>query len=284
MALLTAEITPVWKVLALCLKMSRTLELLALVLLVASVWVSKKVSNGVAVSMDYGQNWQYFDIHAPDPYVYASRFASFPSETTWYVATGSWSTMKDTALPGFQLTSKISVEMDEVTNAPRYHFSKKNLDVKPNLRKNGDPTGYYGGVFKTTDAGKTWDLVYDTDQQYFNEIHCADDLHCMAVGENDNAAYVVSTVDGGKTWKYALTGPAAMSLGAVRMLSTSEIWVGGGQMTPKDVTGAYYHSTDGGETWSFSQFGGMVVDFTFNGDVGYAAYMTPQYNGVAVYK
>lgn len=240
--------------------------------------------NGVAVSMDYGQTWNYYDIKASNPYVYAARYASFPSETTWYVASGSWSSMKDTSLPGFHLTSKISVEVDEATKAPRFHFSEKNFAAKPNLRKSGDPTGYYGGIFKTTDAGKTWSLVYDTDQQYFNEIDCADELHCMAVGENDNAAYVVSTTDGGATWKYAMTGPAAMSLGAVRMLSTTEIWVGGGQMTPKNVVGSYYHTTDGGETWTMTEFGGMVMDFSFRGGIGYSAYMTPQYNSVAVYK
>jgi hypothetical protein len=242
----------------------------------------KNSVNGVATSTDYGKSWTYSDVKASDPYKYAARFGAFPSESTWYVATGSW-TSADAELKGHLLSSKISVEYDHKTQQQLYHFTKNAGAAKGNLR-GGDSTGYYGGIFKTTDGGKTFTLVYDTDQQYFNEIHCANELVCMAVGENSNEAYGILTTDGGETWKYALTAPASTSLGAVRMLSEKEIWVGGGEMTPKTVTGAYYHSVDGGETWSLTNFGGMVMDFSFNGGIGYAAYMTPQYNSVAVYK
>merc|ERR1712060_336923 len=51
---------------------------------------------------------------------------------------------------------------------------------------------YTAELWKTSDGGKTWkNLIADKGNFYFNDIHCIDDTHCVAVGEgfsNDGSA------------------------------------------------------------------------------------------------
>ena len=227
--------------------------------------------NGVMISTDNGVTWSTYDVGAYDPYVLAARYGAFPSESTWYVATGSWLYASDAY--GKQLTSRT------VQRNGKFEF----VTPQPMLT-DSNTTGYNGGIFKTTDTGKSFELVYRTTQMYFNQIHCADTDHCMGVGENDNAAFVMSTKDGGVSWDTVYTGPTYMSLAAVRMLSVDEIWVGGGIMSPKSVEGHYLHSVDGGASWEDTIMNGMVFDMSFNGGIGYATYMTPSYTSSTVYK
>merc|ERR1712083_901059 len=126
---------------------------------------------------------------------------------------------------------------------------------------------YTAELWKSTDGGKTWkNLIADKGNFYFNDIHCIDDTHCVAVGEgfaNDGSASpgarVYLTTDG-ETFKElhreATTG--AESLMAARMLSTTEHWVGGttsvgGLLAPVLAL----HSTDGGKTYA-NEHGSVV--------------------------
>lgn len=233
-------------------------------------FADKSSVNGVLASVDAGATWQKYDVGAISDPLMAARYASFPSEKVWYVSCGSW--LYANPAPNAeakQLTSRISMKAD----------GSIAFFTQPE-----PPTGYAGGIYKTTDGGANFKLVFRTDQMYFNQIHCYDEMHCMAVGENTDAAFVKSTSDGGATWTNIYTGPQYMSLCAVRMLSPSEIWVGGGIMNPKSVEGHYLHSVDGGATWEVSTLDGQVFDFSFSEGFGYASYMTPSTTGAAVYK
>ncbi|CAE7534200.1 unnamed protein product, partial [Symbiodinium microadriaticum] len=75
-----------------------------------------------------------------------------------------------------------------------------------------DVSGWWGTISKTTDAGQTWQTVFQSDPSdtyYFNSIACSSDTHCVAVAEGAN--YVTDckafvTFDGGETWTNTLEG------------------------------------------------------------------------------
>merc|ERR1712176_199114 len=119
---------------------------------------------------------------------------------------------------------------------------------------------YTAELWKSSDGGKTWkNLIADKGKFYFNDIHCIDDTHCVAVGEgfaNDGSqspgARVYVTSDG-ETFKelHRESTTGGESLMAAKMLSTTEHWVGGttkaGGLTAPLLA---LHSTDGGKTYS----------------------------------
>lgn len=139
-------------------------------------------------------------------------------------------------------------------------------------------------MWKSADGGKTWkNLVTDTGNFYFNDIHCVDDTHCVAVGEgfaNDGSknpgARVYMTTDG-ETFKevHRESTTGGESLMAVKMLSRTEHWVGGatkvGGLTAPVLA---LHSTDAGQSWN-NEHGGVIgqtitsMDFLSN-QHGYA--------------
>merc|ERR1712050_348422 len=126
---------------------------------------------------------------------------------------------------------------------------------------------YTAELWKSSDGGKTWkNLIADKGSFYFNDIHCIDDTHCVAVGEgfaNDGSAnpgarvYVTSD---GETFKelHRESTTGGESLMAAKMLSTTEHWAGGttkaGGLTAPLLA---LHSTDGGNTYTNEH--GMVV-------------------------
>ena len=92
-----------------------------------------------------------------------------------------------------------------------------------------------------------------SDSVYPNGIHCSNKQHCVAVLEGDGVRIIV-TRDGGQTWKETMRdNDPHSSLLAVRMVSDTEVWVAGGQVSGKQE-GRLYHSVDGGDTWKMTSF------------------------------
>merc|ERR1712224_817111 len=100
----------------------------------------------------------------------------------------------------------------------------------------GDNATYTAELWKSSDGGETWkNLIADQGSFYFNDIHCIDDTHCVAVGEGfaedgstDPGARVYVTSDGEnfkETHRESTTG--SESLVAAKMLTTTEHWAGG---------------------------------------------------------
>lgn len=233
-------------------------------------FMSGKTSvNGVAVSSDAGNSWNFYDIGLGTGY--SARYGSFPTESTWYVSSG----MFPSDSTSVNTQHRLSKNLVYTTNN-KLEFSK--------VGRVGDDTGYQGAISKTTDGGKTWTQVFDTNGVYYmNAISCADELNCIAVGENDTG-YIVGTQDGGKTWK-TLYVAEGISLIAVKMISTTEAWAsGGGENSRRQLVGSYYHTTDGGVTWELLTASGYAFDLSFNGEVGYSAALTSSYGTIAVYK
>merc|ERR1711959_157249 len=117
---------------------------------------------------------------------------------------------------------------------------------------------YTAELWKSTDGGDTWkNLITDEGAFYFNDIHCIDETHCVAVGEGfandgsaDPGARVLLTTDG-ETFKEvhreATTGME--SLMSARMLSPTEYWAGGTSKSGALLAPALaLHSKDAGQT------------------------------------
>lgn len=132
---------------------------------------TRKHYNGVAVSTNYGSTWNLFDIGLNSSYI--ARYGAFPTNDVWYVSSGSWPASEAKVEGAYKLSSRVHL------------FEKGQGRVAEFPTAPAAVTGYPGAISKTTDAGKTWTKVYDSNgSMYFNEINCFDADHCMAVAEN----------------------------------------------------------------------------------------------------
>jgi photosystem II stability/assembly factor-like uncharacterized protein len=130
----------------------------------------------------------------------------------------------------------------------------------------GDPTTYYfgatgGGVWKTTDAGMTWDPVFDKESaSAIGSVAVApSDPNVVYVGTGEgcirgNAAQgdgVYKTVDGGKTWEnVGLQDSRAIGKLIVDPQDSKVVFVAalGHPFGPNSERGIF-RTTDGGKTW-----------------------------------
>jgi photosystem II stability/assembly factor-like uncharacterized protein len=213
------------------------------------------------------------------PYKYGQngRYSSSPSANVIYHTAGNWPSKSPPSDDLFEVSSNLRVVRLK-SGEVKYELSPK-MNIDPPANET-----YTAELWKSADGGKTWkNLISDEGNYYFNDIHCIDDTHCVAVGEgfaNDGSqspgARVFVTTDG-ETFKEAhresTTG--GESLMAAKMLSTTEHWAGGttkaGGLTAPLLA---LHSTDGGKTYANEHntvLGQMItaMDFVSSGH-GYA--------------
>jgi photosystem II stability/assembly factor-like uncharacterized protein len=205
-------------------------------------------TNGVLLSDD-GKTWSFSADIGLNATQYGARYGSFPSDTTWYVTAGTW----PEELSARQGTRRPLNKHAAMTGAQM----QLNLDAPPR----NDDTGYYAAVLKTTDGGQSWTTVYQKENQgiYPNGIHCSSETHCVAVLEGETARIIV-TRDGGKTWSESMhdTDPAS-SLMYVHMINEKEGWAAGGHMEQLSFEGRYFHTLDGGDTWTKEAIKGLYI-------------------------
>jgi len=240
--------------------------------------------NGVATSPDGGASWAYSDIGIP----LTARYASFPSASTWYVASGSWDSPAPNgtapALPSSRppntdtfrsLTRRISLAHDGKRWVRQMDFDSKLTQV--------GVLDCPGAISKSTDGGRTWKKVFDTGyEMYFNDIDCFDANTCVAAAENGDASYGLMTSDGGASWTKVVDGPS--SLMGARMLSASEAWLSGGASDRgSGYTGYFYHTVDGGNTWDLEKVHGISTDLSFSNGIGYTTSTTQVDSWISIY-
>lgn len=158
------------------------------------------------------------------------------------------------------------------------------------------PQTYYvgaasGGIFKTEDAGVTWNPIFD-EQEMLSigdiEISKNDtDLIWAGTGEvnagGGSLAYdgdgIYKSTDGGATWEVkGLPDVGSISKIALDPNDDNTIFVGGmGPLFRNDSNRGVYRSTDGGDTWEQKLFvsdSTGIIDMAIhpsNGDIVYAA-------------
>jgi len=217
--------------------------------------------NGVAVSVDGGANFKFYNVSVLQT---MSRYAAFPSRNVWYISAGMWG--DDAAGPRdrtleHKLTSRLHVH--------KTADGKRAIQIAPltlQAPTPGPSPGWIGQIVTTKDGGKSWSSSFiDEGNLYFNGIDCGSETSCCAVCDGVAGSYIHCTSDG-KTWaqKLFIAGPAN-SLMAVHALSATEYWAGGGELDAKFV-GVFLHSTDGGNTWTNQTVHNIYVDDIDFGD------------------
>jgi photosystem II stability/assembly factor-like uncharacterized protein len=182
----------------------------------------------------------------PFKYPGTGRYASSPSKDVMYVTAGQW--------PSTEVDDRVHV----TSNLRVVQGTPPRLEVG-HLPANTNGT-YTAELWKSEDGGVSWkNLISDEGNFYFNDIHCYDDTHCVAVGEGfaqdgsqSPGARVYLTSDGSNfTVVHTENTKGTESLMAARMLSTTEHWAGGttaaGGLTAPALL---LHSKDGGGSYS----------------------------------
>ena len=222
-------------------------------------------AGGVAISNDGGKTFKSFPCDALDEN-HPARYAAFPSSSTWYISAGAWPTNEEVersdekSLFIKSLNERMQIRQDREKGDYFYHYVPEEMMATPN-----NVTQYTSAIAKTTDGGKTWEKVFQKDGSfYFNGIHCHSEDHCIAVAEGHHVAnpgsYIYVTKDGGKSWNQTHNdvGGGATLMGA-RMVSETEGWAAGGFGSTFSFEGRFFHTTDGGSTWTKESLKGMLA-------------------------
>ena len=116
-------------------------------------------------------------------------------------------------------------------------------------------------IFRTTDGGKTWSLrlILTRKGSFLDAIRFWDSRHGISMSDPvDGHFYLVSTADGGETWKEIPTdrmpaalpseGAFAASGSCLTLFGTADVWF----VTGGATTARVYHSADRGRSWTVS--------------------------------
>jgi len=229
--------------------------------------------NGVSISNDGGKSWAWHNISALNTF---ARYGAYPSATTWYISAGEWPDNHNPAEADTyrRLTSRIHITQKSATQ-----FGHKRFDAKHTKSRAApqDP-GWKAQIVKTTDGGKTWtSQFYDEGNFYFNQIGCTDVNNCCAVGESDGTSApgirIYCTTNGGTNWNRVLyMSDPDLSVLSFRWLDSQHGMAGGGLMGAFGITGHFWETSDGGQTWTNQTVAGQYPnDIAFpSGTVGYS--------------
>jgi photosystem II stability/assembly factor-like uncharacterized protein len=119
-------------------------------------------------------------------------------------------------------------------------------------------TGALSRIYKTTDGGERWTLLYpNTDRDAFwDAIAFWDPTHAIVVGDPVDGRFTILTTSDGATWQSQKGPPAERNEGAFAASGTClftrgtrEAWFG----TGGPGGGRVFHTSDGGQTWSVSK-------------------------------
>jgi len=242
--------------------------------------------NGPCYSTTGGATYKCIKVPLENPKT--GRYVSSPSENVIYFTAGSWPSDSSSRIETRgaethrQLTRMLKLVSNHETGASRYEFTE---EVSQNA---GDDNTYVGELWKSSDGGETWkSLLSNSGDFYFNDVHCADENHCIAVaegfgqdGSGDPGARIFLTTDG-ETFKevHRESTTGMESLMTARMISTTEYWAGGTSKSGALLAPALaLHSKDGGQSHSnegSSISGNMFTSMDFpSADHGYATAIT----------
>ena len=174
------------------------------------------------------------------------RYASFPSDSTWYATAGFWGDEESTrASDGSYRFSKLLSFVPQSNGSVKAVQEQRTMSSQKQRGANDGYSGAWASVVKTVDGGSTWSVIfnetYPAGGLYPNDIHCHDEMTCTFVldGGFEQPSVFVTTTDGGATWQRTATDEPS-TLFAVRMVGEKEAWAGGGDVQ----SGGMWHSTD----------------------------------------
>jgi photosystem II stability/assembly factor-like uncharacterized protein len=116
-------------------------------------------------------------------------------------------------------------------------------------------------IYKTTDAGKTWNLQFKNEDEkaFLDAMSFWDANHGIVFGDSvDKQFYILTTTDGGQTWSRvspANLPPAQVNEGAfaasgtnIAVIGKSHAWIGTGAAAKSRVL----RTSDSGRTWQIA--------------------------------
>ncbi|MBU1918502.1 hypothetical protein KKF63_10295 [bacterium] len=150
-----------------------------------------------------------------------------------------------------------------------------------------------GRIFKTTDGGENWTLIWDGDSLARYLIIDPDDTDILyaSTGIFDREAYnsdcnndipggvgVIKSTDGGTTWNQVNSGLDDLFVGSLRMHPTDSqiLFAATGSSCSTEESAGLYRTTNGGTSWTnvISGFALTAVNFaSSNPNIVYAAGM-----------
>lgn len=221
---------------------------------------------GVAISTDGGATFTTVD--ASSVLTTNPGYGWFVDANNWYVTgftapsgggsttTGTGSTSTGSGSGGStsaqaavtrrrRIGNKVALVSTQGAGA-KYEFSP----VATHGRALQTPTGSYSGqIIKTTNGGSSWTSIFSEATYELNGIACQDATHCVAVGSDDNGAYIVTTSNGNTFNLTANITTAGAELIDVRAVGDNTYWAVGGVISSSDLTATFYVSTDNGNSW-----------------------------------
>ena len=153
---------------------------------------------------------------------------------------------------------------DSVANAASLDFRAVHaLDARRAwLMSAGEAEKGLARIYRTTDAGAHWSLVYGIEQKgvFLDAIAFWDAQHGIAISDPvDGRFFIVTTNDGGGSWARvpaehlpaALPGEAAFAASGscLTVDGESNVWIG----TGGGATARVYHSSDRGRSWTVAE-------------------------------
>jgi len=246
-------------------------------------WID--AANGVMISHDQGQSFEFFNISVLRTW---ARYGAFPSDSVWYVTAGHWPNDNSPPTPTsiqeeYPFSSAVTYKKRKDstgtigmypslvrpwTELPEIDVPDVDDETQPEQR--GDnvgvipPPGWNTQIVKTTDGGQTWvSQYYNTSYFYFNQITCASETLCVAVGESQTrpgkgkpkvpGIHIFRTTDG-ETWNEVFFQEALhMSIFGVTFVTPNVVWACGSDLGSDPLYGFFWVSRDAGATWKHEQ-------------------------------
>jgi len=237
------------------------------------------------ISRDQGQSFEFFNISVLRTW---ARYGAFPSVNVWYVTAGHWPNdnsppTPESILEEYPLSSAITYKKNAKSKGKVGMYPSLTRPwTSPALEVDGDntlgtesqqqqqqhgrvdgvipPPGWNAQIVKTTDGGQTWtSQYYNSSYFYFNQITCATETLCVAVGESQTkpgkgkpkvpGIHIFQTTDG-EHWNEVFFQQADwLSIFGVTFVSPTEVWACGSDLGSNPLLGFFWKSVDAGKTW-----------------------------------
>jgi photosystem II stability/assembly factor-like uncharacterized protein len=117
-------------------------------------------------------------------------------------------------------------------------------------------SGEKSRIYKTKDGGARWDVLYTNPdlKGFFDAIAFWDNSHGILLGDPVDGHFVVMTTDdGGDSWRREKTPPALPNEGAFAASNSCMFLIGLHEVWFATSGARVFHSTDGGRKWSVAQ-------------------------------
>ncbi len=216
----------------------------------------------IARTQDGGQTW--VKINAPGDSSTALNGIDFVDADNGFVVSGAGAADDDSS--GEKLDANDPATAIKQWEAVRNHAlwlkdPAYRLAHQGEIRNSGKGTD--GNIWRTSNGGQTWDLVFTQAEQSFDSIQIVDDKHIWVMGEpnvaNEFGVTLWRSADGGDTWVDYTSRLPTPHLQYAAFISAMQFspdgmtgFLGGAMGVSSFVKGSpIIYTIDRGETWTF---------------------------------